>query len=96
MEISANISTLRQEPIVKRPLVTFKDEGETDSGVSMGPVTSFDADARPERGKHGMLVFPLVEYGTVDLENGEHDHGWLTKPEAIALAKGLGADFEEV
>jgi len=73
-----------------KPLVTFKDEGDT------GPVTSYTTDARPPVNERGMLVIPLVEYGTVDLDNGVTEHGWLTIEQAARLAVNLGADFMEL
>lgn len=74
-----------------KPLVTFKDE---DDGI--GPVTSYTAEARPETDERGFMAFPLVEYGTVDLDNGETEHGWMSREAGRQLAVTMGADFEEL
>lgn len=75
---SGKVAEVRNEA---KPLVTWKDEGDT------GPVTTYSADARSQR-------HALREYGS-PLPEGQVDSGWMTRSAAVKLADLVGADFEE-
>jgi hypothetical protein len=71
-----------------RGLVIWKEE---DDGV--GPATHYVADARPSAAPSS--TDPIGRpYGSPP-PAGVTEYGWTTKSKARALARSLGADFEE-
>ncbi len=77
-------------------LVLFKDEDEVE-GLAVGPVRVIDvdaADADPNAAATGMpgVYSHAFGYSPPWCE----EKGWMSKPEAVALARSLGAELTEV
>jgi hypothetical protein len=81
----------------KKLLVTFKDEGE-EAGVAIGPVRVVDVAGMEEAGGRMTPIgpsFPMRPFGSPEPEFSEY-LGWLSKPEAMRIARERGAEFREV